>query len=105
MSTNINALVQGLDRRWDEVSLLLSIAEELDDEDPKLTPVCKALTVLMVANLEGYLQEIIKSLIADINDNSYFRNTHYKMKTYSVSTICSRTKELRSIHKSIDFKV
>ena len=80
MSTNINVLVQGLDRRWDEVSLLMSMVEELDYEDPKLTPMCKALTVLMVANLEGYLQEIIRSLIADINDNSYFRNTHYKMK-------------------------
>ncbi len=80
MSTSIHALVQDLDRRWDEVTVLMSIAEDLDYEDPKMIPLCKALTVLMIANLEGYLQEVIKALIADINDNSYFKRTHYNMK-------------------------
>lgn len=80
MSTCIYTLIQDLDRKWDEVSVLLKKAEELDDSNPLIIPLCKALTVLIVANLEGHLQNVLKALVTDVNDNNFFAGTHYNMK-------------------------
>lgn len=86
MSTLASELINEFDARWNEVDILLGMAEDLNDNDPKFQVICRATIVLIVANLEGYLNETLKCLIGDINSNNYFKNTSWKMKM----TYCSQ---------------
>lgn len=80
MSTFASDFVDKFDARWDEVSILIRMAEELGENDEKYSILCRAAIVLIVANLEGFLQETIKCLVADINNNNAFLITSEKMK-------------------------
>lgn len=80
MSTFASDFADKFDARWDEVSILISMAEEMDEADEKYNILCRAAIVLIVANLEGFLQETIKCLIADVNNNNAFLITSEKMK-------------------------
>lgn len=86
MSTFASDFVERFDARWDEVSILIGMAEEIGEEDKKYSVLCRAAIVLIVANLEGYLQETIKCLIYDVNKNSAFSITSNRMKR----TFCSQ---------------
>jgi hypothetical protein len=86
VSTFASDFVDKFDARWDEVSILIKMAEELGEEDEKYGVLCRAAIVLVVANLEGFLQETIKCLIYDVNNNDAFSNTPNKMKR----TFCSQ---------------
>ena len=86
MTTFALDFIKGFDLRWSEVDVLIAIAEELSDTDPKFQVTCRAAIVLIVANFEGYLNESIKCLIDDVNKNSYFSQTSNRMKM----TFCSR---------------
>lgn len=80
MSTVAFELFRNFDARWTEVDLLLNMARHTEDADPKYSVLCRASIVLIVANLEGFLNEVLKSIIKDINLNDYFRHTSYSMK-------------------------
>lgn len=80
MSTFASDFVDEFDARWDEVSILIRMAEELGEENEEYSVLCRAAIVLIVANLEGFIQETIKCLIADVNSNNAFSITSEKMK-------------------------
>lgn len=80
MSTFASDFLEEFDARWDEVSILIRMAEEISEEDEKYSVLCRTAIVLIVANLEGFLQETIKCLIYDVNNNNAFSNTSNKMK-------------------------
>lgn len=80
MSTFASDFIDKFDARWDEVSILIRMAEELGEENEKYNILCRAAIVLIVANLEGIIQETIKCLIADVNSNNAFSITSEKMK-------------------------
>jgi len=86
VSTFASDFVDKFDARWDEVSILIKMAEELGEEDVKYNVLCRAAIILIVANLEGFIQETIKCLINDVNDNNAFSKTSNKMKR----TFCSQ---------------
>lgn len=86
MSTFASDFIDKFDARWDEVSILIGMAEELGEENEKYSVLCRASIVLIVANLEGFIQETIKCLIADVNSNNAFPITSAKMKR----TFCSQ---------------
>ena len=80
MSTIAFDLFQNFDARWTEVDLLLNMARDMEDSDPKYRVLCRASIVLIVANLEGFLNDVLKCIIKDINLNDYFKHTSYRMK-------------------------
>jgi hypothetical protein len=86
MSTIAFEFFRNFDARWSEVNILLDIAKETEDTDPKFKVLCRAATVLVVANFEGFLTETLNSIIGDINLNSYFKYTSNRMK----ETFCSQ---------------
>ncbi|WP_286909429.1 MAE_28990/MAE_18760 family HEPN-like nuclease [Clostridium sp. UBA1652] len=93
MSTLSGDFFQDFDARWNEVDILINMADELSDDDPKFQVICRATIVLMVANLEGFLSESLKCLIGDINSNQYFKYTSEKMKeTYCMQFFDSNEK-------------
>lgn len=99
MSTMAFDLFQNFDARWMEVNLLLNLAEEMEDTDPKYNVLCRASIVLVVANLEGFLKEVLKNVIKDINLNNFFKHTSYQMK----ETFCGQFIDLSD--KSLKKKV
>lgn len=80
MSTFASDFVDKFDARWDEVSILIRMAEELGEENEEYSVLCRAAIVLIVANLEGFVQETIKCLIADVNSKNAFSITSERMK-------------------------
>lgn len=76
MSQNyLNILVSELESRWDEITILLKAAEEYKNTNMALhDAICRSVTVLMVANLEGFYKDLIKNTIDDLNDNYNFND-------------------------------
>ena len=74
MSQNyLNLLVNELESRWDEITILLKAAEEHKDTNVALhDAICRSVTVLMVANLEGFYKDLIRNTVDDLNDNYRF---------------------------------
>lgn len=74
MSQNyINLLINDLEGRWNEITILLASAEDHIETNIDLhDAICRSVTVLMVANLEGFYKELIKSIINDVNNNYDF---------------------------------
>ena len=86
MSTFASDFMDKFDARWDEVNVLIQMAEQIGTDDDKYNVLCRAAIVLVVANLEGCLQEIIRCLIDDININNAFSISSNRMKR----TFCSQ---------------
>ena len=86
MSTFASDFATQFDVRWAEVTTLIRMAEEMGERDERYSVLCRAAIILIVANLEGYLQETIKCLIYDVNSNSAFSITSTSMKR----TFCSQ---------------
>ena len=82
LQSNFNAsdFLNDFDERWNEVELLIHMAEQMEDEEFKHQVLCRTTIVLIVANFEGFLNEIIRCLIKDINANQFFRFTSSRMK-------------------------
>lgn len=80
MSTFASDFMDKFDARWDEVDVLIQMAEQIGTDDEKYNVLCRAAIVLVVANLEGCLQEIIRCLIDDININNAFSVSSDRMK-------------------------
>lgn len=76
MSQNyLNLLVNELESRWGEITTLLKAAEEHKNTNVALhDAICRSVTVLMVANLEGFYKDLIKNTIDDLNDNYNFND-------------------------------
>lgn len=82
------AVLNELGKGWDEVNVLIQMAEQIGTDDDKYNVLCRAAIVLVVANLEGCLQEIIRCLIDDININNAFSISSNRMKR----TFCESVK-------------
>lgn len=88
MATYAEEFFNHFDDNWEEIDMLIDLINSLEDEDPKLKTYCRILSVLMVANLEGYLTEVIRTLIKDINYHKFFCFTNNQMKrTYCLQFI------------------
>ena len=79
MSTFANDLFSKFNERWNEVYLLLRMIEHSSD-DSEIDAICRATTVLIIANFEGFLVDTIKVFIDDVNRFGSFKHTPYEMK-------------------------
>lgn len=78
MSTFASDFIDNFDVRWDEVNTLISMAQGLDDADREYCALCRATIVLIVANFEGFIYEVMRCFINDINSNNAFSLTSEK---------------------------
>lgn len=103
MSTFASDFLDNFDARWNEVNILIEMANDLEDNNPKFQVICRATIVLIVANFEGFLSEILKCLINDINANHYFYNTSERMKmTYCMQFLSDEKGNDRRVRKLIE---
>ena len=71
--TFINFLLNELDSRWNEISILLKTAKDYEKTNQVLhDAICRSVSVLMVAHFEGFYKDLIKNIIEDIRANKEF---------------------------------
>lgn len=77
--TFVFSRLDSIEKRFQEVDLLLKFAEE-NQKDDKLYPTfCRSAHIILVAHFEGAIKEICKDVIDDINYNNTFDTVPSKM--------------------------
>ncbi|WP_210561497.1 HEPN domain-containing protein [Psychrosphaera aestuarii] len=64
-----------LETQWTEVDVLISSASECENSNPDLfNAVCRSTSVLIVAHMEGFIKDLTKNLIRDLNSSLDFKD-------------------------------
>ncbi|HIF9185417.1 TPA: MAE_28990/MAE_18760 family HEPN-like nuclease [Photobacterium damselae] len=73
MATFLSEFTKELDMRWEEVDLLIDQCEKAEDSNPKLySALSRSISVLIVAHLEGFIKDLAKAVVHDINQHRNF---------------------------------
>lgn len=73
MSTYLFDFVAQLDEKWKEVDVLLDEAKQHEESNSNLyNALCRSITVLIVAHLEGFTKSLVKAVIRDVNQEYAF---------------------------------
>ncbi|EMJ3468015.1 hypothetical protein V7L80_003024 [Vibrio harveyi] len=75
MATHLSEFVSVLQERWREVDLLTYQLVEFDNKDMDechYSALSRSASVLIVAHLEGFIKDLVKAVIHDINANCDF---------------------------------
>jgi hypothetical protein len=81
MSTFINIGLISLDRRLSEIHLVLEEAKaNFEVKDTLYKALCRSAQVLLSAHFEGYLKDLVKNALEDINRYSSFKNSNIFLK-------------------------
>lgn len=81
MSTFLNGGLISLNERLKEVELILNEAKaNYEKNQPLYNSLCRAAQVLLTAHFEGYLKDLVKNSLDDINHFSNFKCTHFDLK-------------------------
>lgn len=73
MSTFLYDFVCQLDAKWKEVDLLISKAKTIKNGEQELhNAICRSVTVLIVAHLEGFIKDLAKCIVSDLNNKITF---------------------------------
>ncbi|WNZ57370.1 MAE_28990/MAE_18760 family HEPN-like nuclease [Microbulbifer sp. MKSA007] len=84
MSTYLLDFVEQLDEKWKEVDTLLNEAKKHEESNSELyNALCRSITVLIVAHLEGFTKDLVKAIVRDVNQELAFGNLSIAMqRTY-----------------------
>lgn len=75
MATFLYDFINSLDESWNEVELLLAEAKKYESTKVDLyNALCRSITVLIVAHLEGFVKELVKAIVHDFNSNYIFKD-------------------------------
>lgn len=81
MSTFINLGLTSLSNRLSEIDLILDEADNyLDSNQVLYNTLCRSAQVLLSAHFEGYLKDLVKNSLDDINRYSNFKSTNTYLK-------------------------
>ncbi len=82
MSTAIFEVALSIPERISELERLIRLADaEIDRDEPAYNTLCRACCVLLASHLEGFLKDLTRSLIHDLNFHlKYFANMPEAMK-------------------------
>jgi hypothetical protein len=82
--TFVFSRLDSIEKRFQEVELLLKFAEENQNDDKIYPTFCRSAHIILVAHFEGAIKEICKDIIDDINYNNTFDTIPTKIfATYS----------------------
>lgn len=90
MATYLADFVQQLDEKWREIDILLEEAEskEKSGQEDAYNALCRSVTVLIVAHLEGFVKGLAKSVIRDLGKGLRFCDLPESVKrTYAASYV------------------
>ena len=73
MSTFIKEYLNQLESQWKEVDILIGSANACEVQNPELfNAICRSTSVLIVAHMEGFIKDLTKNLVRDLNTNKEF---------------------------------
>ncbi|WNZ45185.1 MAE_28990/MAE_18760 family HEPN-like nuclease [Leptolyngbya boryana CZ1] len=103
MSTFVYDLVNSIDDRLQEVRTLIEkAAAERNNNSDLYDPLCRATVLLIVAHLEGFVKEIAKAIISDINQFSSFRESPVALKrTFCKTFMISNQENGREVEQKV----
>jgi len=70
--TFVFSRLDSIEKRFQEVDLLLKFAEDNQTDDKIYSTFCRSAHIILVAHFEGAIKEICIDVISDINYNIYF---------------------------------
>lgn len=86
MSTYLHDFSNNLMDNWQEVDLLIEEAKKYEESNSDVYNVlCRSVTILTVAHLEGFTKEIVKVIVKDLNTHCKFRELPRKIQKYYCS--------------------
>jgi len=81
MNTFVYELTNSVDDRWREVVLLIKSASKEESSDIEMyDALCRATILLIVAHLEGFVKDVAKAIVHDINTFSSFTSSPIALK-------------------------
>jgi hypothetical protein len=72
IETEVYSFLQLSEERWKEIQLLIDKTVEFTEDGEFYDALCRSTIVLLVGQLEGYIKELAKAIITDLNDNVNF---------------------------------
>lgn len=102
MSTYLRLGLDSLNRRLDEVDTILDAAGENFEVNQKLySALCRSAQVLLSAHFEGYLKDLVKNSLDDINLNSSFKNSNPSLKRKHCEYFVQPQKDDKTLNQKI----
>uniref|UniRef100_A0A7C2B2I3 RiboL-PSP-HEPN domain-containing protein n=1 Tax=Pseudomonas graminis TaxID=158627 RepID=A0A7C2B2I3_9PSED len=87
MSTFLQEYVSSLGDRWTEVDLIIEKAKSAKEDDFDFyNAICRSATILIVAHLEGFVKDLTKCVVNDLNRSGSFSDFPISVKR----TYCSK---------------
>ena len=81
MSTFVNLGLISLNSRLNEIDIILNEAKANFETNEQLyNTLCRSAQVLLSAHFEGYLKDLVRNSLDDINHFSSFKNANYNLK-------------------------
>lgn len=80
MNTFAYDFFESIEERWREIDLLIENAKDNEEKVELYNVCCRAAVILMVANLEGFIKEVVNVVLKDINTFSSFADAPDKLK-------------------------
>lgn len=81
MNTFVKDGIVSLNQRLQEVDLILDHAKlHIDSNEHLYKALCRSAQVLLSAHFEGYLKDLVKNAIEDINQYSTFKKCNFDLK-------------------------
>lgn len=81
METFVNLGLRSLEKRFGEIDIILNEAQKHYDKSEDIyNALCRSAQVLLLAHFEGYLKDLVKDALDDINYFSNFKNSRIALK-------------------------
>ncbi len=80
MTTFAHTLVDSLDTRWAEINLLIAEADSRKSDIDFYNALCRSISVLMVAQFEGFMNDVARAALDDINAFGSFKHSPSALK-------------------------
>lgn len=104
MATFLFDYIDQLGAKWYEVDVLIEKAKKIRESEPVLyNAICRSISVLIVAHFEGYIKDVVKNVVKDLNHSVDFKDLPDQVKR----TYCTKYlgQNLDSIDKNYEAKV
>ena len=105
MSTFLQEYISSLEDRWKEVDVIIDKAKAIKDDDFAFyNAICRSASILIVAHLEGFVKDLTKCVVSDLNRSGSFVDFPVAIKrTYCSKYLGSASdKDLKAYYKKLD---
>ncbi|WP_410501738.1 MAE_28990/MAE_18760 family HEPN-like nuclease [Exiguobacterium acetylicum] len=80
IETEVFRFLKVSEERWEEIQLLINKASYFQSEKSFYDALCRSTIVLLVGQIEGYIKDLAKAIITDLNDNVAFSDLPRNIK-------------------------